>query len=105
MQSVLIVETLPESGIAASAAFFAKHLEDAKTKLSDDETNALAIVLPSAGSDHDSWRRALAGDLAREYAPKRVNIIASADEDAAQTLIDYLKNAPGVTGQYCPANG
>lgn len=105
MQAVLTVDTLPTSGIAASAAFFADYLGQATSILAKPDVSALAIVLPDAGSDHDAWRRALAGDLAREYAPKRANIVAAADPKAAQSVLDYLANAPGVTGQYCPAHG
>ncbi|MBV7259552.1 Rossmann fold domain-containing protein [Erythrobacter crassostreae] len=105
MQAVLTVESLPVSGIAASAAFFSDYLEQAKIMLAAADTTALAIVLPEAGTDHDDWRRSLAGDLAREYTPKRVNVIGAKDQLAAKALIDYLRDAPGVTGQYCPAHG
>ncbi|MCK0128806.1 Rossmann fold domain-containing protein [Erythrobacter sp. F6033] len=104
MQVLLTVESLPDSGIAASAEFFGKHLEHARIKLADQGTTALAIVLPAADSAHDDWRRSLAADLAREYAPKRVNIVGVASESAARGIIEYLEDAPGVTGQYCPAH-
>lgn len=99
MQAEQHIDTLPQSPLDASAAYFANHLSVARTKLA--EADALAIILPSAGTDHDDWRRALARDLAREYAPKRVNVIGGAGDGLSATLA-YLGNAPGVTGQYCP---
>lgn len=101
MQRVLAIGSLPESGIDASAAFFADYLLDARCILSEGEVDALAIVLPPAPGDHDDWRRALARDLAREYAPKRVNVIGGSGTAVDETLA-YLGNAPGVTGHYCP---
>ncbi|MFL0357079.1 Rossmann fold domain-containing protein [Erythrobacter sp. GH1-10] len=101
MQRVLAVTSLPDSAIEASAAFFADYLLEARSILREGESDALAIILPPAPRDHDDWRRALARDLARESAPKRVNVIGGAGEGLDETLA-YLGNAPGVTGQYCP---
>ena len=101
MQRVLAVTSLPDSAIEASAAFFADYLLEARSILREGESDALAIILPPAPRDHDDWRRALARDLARESAPKRVNVIGGAGEGLGETLA-YLGNAPGVTGQYCP---
>ncbi len=58
--------------------------------------------MPAAPYDHADWRRAVARDLARAYAPKRVNVVGG--NDLAATL-DYLAGAPGVTGQYLPLDG
>ncbi|MGB3712655.1 MAG: Rossmann fold domain-containing protein [Erythrobacter sp.] len=99
-QTVFEVAELPESGIEASAAFHARPLDDARAALDDDGVDALAIVLPTAGDDHDDWRRALARDLARAYTPKRVNVVSGPAGPARQTLLAYLEGAPGVTGQY-----
>ncbi|QFT77267.1 Rossmann fold domain-containing protein [Erythrobacter sp. THAF29] len=103
MQRVLVLETLPESGIEASAEFMAEHLGAVKSILDRPDTEALAILLPPAPRDHDDWRRALARDLARAYAPSRVNVVGGTGE-AAEATLAYLANAPGVTGQYCPCH-
>ena len=103
MQVVLKVAGLPESSVEASAAFFADHFDEARALLAKAETTALAIVLPSAGPDHDDWRRTLARDMARAQSPKRVNVVGG-DAEAATALLDYLKDAPGVTGQYLAAH-
>ncbi|MBV7264659.1 Rossmann fold domain-containing protein [Erythrobacter ani] len=99
MQEVLAIEILSAGGLSASAVFFADHLETARHKLSQPGVSALAIALPAATSEQDDWRRSLARDLAREYAPKRVNVIGGSGAGLRETLA-YLRDAPGVTGQY-----
>ena len=90
--------------LAAHAAFFEEWLPKAKAALAREATASLTIILPPAPSDHDAWRRALAGDLAREYTPKRVNIAAGAPGQALDTVLTYLAAAPGVTGHYVQAH-
>lgn len=102
MQTVLAVGDLPESGIEASAAFLSAYLAQVRTALADDNVTALAISMPPAPSSHDDWRTALARDLARKYAPKRVNIAGGPQGRQMEETLAYLGNAPGVTGQYCP---
>ena len=101
---VLHIEELPESPLEASAAFFAKHLDDIRELAIDVATDCLAIIVPAAGPDHDDWRRSLVRDLAREFAPKRVNMIAGDQTASHEALLAYLRNAPGVTGQYLAAH-
>ncbi|MFY7744045.1 MAG: Rossmann fold domain-containing protein [Erythrobacter sp.] len=101
MQRQLEIGLLPASALDAGVAFMALHLEAARALLADPETTALAIILPPAGHDHRDWRLALARDLAREAAPKRVNVVAGLPGDAREATLGFLANAPGVTGQYC----
>ncbi|MEL6877429.1 MAG: Rossmann fold domain-containing protein [Pseudomonadota bacterium] len=103
-QAVQRIADLPDSPLAASAHYFAEHLHEARAALAKPDVNALAIVIPHAGTDHDDWRRALARDLAREYTPQRVNVVGGGAEPATEALLTYLANAPGVTGQYCPVH-
>lgn len=100
-QRVLEISALPESGLDANVAFLALHLTEVQALLNAAQTTALAIVLPPAGPDHDDWRRTLARDLAREFGPKRVNVVGAAAGSARDELLTYLGNAPGVTGHYC----
>ena len=97
-QRLYEVGELPESGIAASAAFAHDHLEEARALVAG--ADSLAILLPSAGPDHADWRRALAHDLARAHAPVRVNVVGGAAGDARDALIAYLAGAKAVTGHY-----
>ena len=96
----LEVGRLPDGALDAANAFMAFHLEAARSILADPATTALAIVLPPAARDHRDWRLALARDLAREAAPMRVNVIASAPGEARDATLRFLSDAPGVTGQY-----
>ena len=73
-QSVLKVGELPVSALEAASLFHAEWVHKASDALDGDADN-LAIVLPAAAYDHTDWRRAAAHDLARAFAPKRVNIV------------------------------
>ncbi|MEM6585376.1 MAG: Rossmann fold domain-containing protein [Pseudomonadota bacterium] len=86
--------------LEAHAGFFAEWLERVNACLSGPGARSLTIILPPASSDHDDWRRAVAGDLARAHTPKRVNIAAGARGEELDTLLAYLRDAPGVTGHY-----
>ncbi|MEM8724955.1 MAG: Rossmann fold domain-containing protein [Pseudomonadota bacterium] len=103
-QAVQTITDLPDSPLAAVAAYFAYHHTESLDLLNAGQTSDLAIVLPSAGHDHNDWRRTLARDLARTYAPKRANVIGASDGKAMQEMLAYLRNAPGVTGQYLAAH-
>ena len=95
------VSDLPGSALEASARFYAEHLEAACKEIAGlRRGDDLAIILPPANYDHKDWRRALARDLAREYAPARVNVIAAGDEDQKAELLAYFAGAKGVTGHY-----
>jgi hypothetical protein len=100
MQRQLAVGLLPDGALDAQTAVIALHLEAARVALADPETTALAIILPPAPCDHRDWRLALARDLAREAAPKRVNFVSGHPGEALAATLRFLADAPGVTGQY-----
>lgn len=100
MQRQLEIGRLPENALGAQTAFMALHLEAARAALADPATTALAIILPPAPRDHRDWRLALARDLAREAAPRRVNIVSGHPGEALSATLRFLADAPGVTGQY-----
>jgi hypothetical protein len=97
-QDVVQIAWLPSAALDSATEFHEGWLDEVLGVL---ETGAqeLAIVLPAAPRDHDDWRRALVRDLAREWAPQRVNIVAGDDEQAVAATLAYLSQAPGVTGQ------
>ncbi len=103
-QRVLSIARLPESSLVAAATFMADYLEEARALLSDDAVVTLVVALPAAGPEHKDWRTAIARDLAREYAPKRVNVAAGAPGKSLEEVLAYLGNAPGVTGHYVEAH-
>lgn len=94
------VGLLPDNALDAAGAFMAFHLEAARAALAEAQTTALAIILPPAAHDHRDWRLALARDLAREAAPKRINVVAGLPGEAREATLRFLSDAPGVTGQY-----
>ncbi|WP_051220920.1 Rossmann fold domain-containing protein [Erythrobacter cryptus] len=100
MQRVLEVPALPAAALDAAGAFMAFYLEAARRLIAAPETGALAILMHPAPHDHADWRRALARDLAREAAPTRVNVVAGRPGEARETVLRFLADAPGVTGQY-----
>ncbi|QUL39213.1 Rossmann fold domain-containing protein [Erythrobacter sp. JK5] len=103
-QAVQIVEDLPDRAIDAAAAFFSNHLVESRRLLADDQTDSLAIVLLPMPHHHDDWRRSLARDLARAHAPSRVNVVGATAGEAREEMLAYLRDAPGVTGQYLAAH-
>lgn len=104
MQAQLEVANLPDEPLDAAAAFITQHLAKARALIAADEASALAIILPPAASAHRDWRRALARDLARAHAPKRANVIAAMPGAVLDAMLQYLSDAPGVTGHYCEAH-
>ncbi len=91
---------LPDNPLDAAGAFMAFHLEAARAVLAAPDCTALAIILLPAAHDHRDWRLALARDLAREAAPKRVNVVAGEASAGRAEALRFLADAPGVTGQY-----
>ncbi len=104
MQAVLRIEELPDEALEAAALFYAEHVPQAREMLGAD-AEALVIILPTAPHDHAAWRRAAVQDLAREAAPKRINLVSGENADAITATVEYLANAPGVTGQLLHTNG
>ncbi len=104
MQAVLRIEELPEEALEAAALFYAEHVPQAREMLATD-AEALVVVLPMAPHDHAAWRRAAAQDLAREAAPKRINLVSGDSSDTITATLEYLAKAPGVTGQLLPTDG
>lgn len=103
-QVVQHVEGLSENPLAASEMFYARHLATARRMIAEGGVSELAVVFPVADSPHDDWRRGLARELAREFKPIRANVVGASDSSAVQRILAYLRDAPGVTGQYLAAH-
>lgn len=102
-QAVLTIQNLPANAVEAAAQFHTNDLPKVQALLQGGLA-AVAIVMPSAPRDHDDWRRAIARDLARAHAPQRINMTAGADADAVDSMLAYLRDAQGITGQYLPTH-
>lgn len=95
------ISALPSAPILAAETFFRDHFCQVSAHF-DTKTHDIALVLPPAETDHDDWRRSAARDLARKFAPARVNIIGGGGDAAREETLAYLRDAPGITGQYLP---
>jgi hypothetical protein len=95
------VGALPAEPLKAAAQFYAEVLPRVEAESRDDCT----LVFPPADHTHRAWRLAAVQELAREYAPRRVNGLVSDDEVAITAAERYLASAPGVTGQLLALDG
>ena len=100
MQHVVHIETLPETSLDAASEFAARWLPTLREQINAKDTYVL--VLPEADENHTGWRRAVIRDLARAYAPARVNMVGGTGADSLQATLLYLSRANGLTGQYLP---
>jgi hypothetical protein len=91
----LRIASLPDGPLDAASRFEDQWLPEARTC---DEN--LLLVFAPADHAHRKWRLAVVQELAREAAPRRVNAVASGDEEAIGQAEGYLADAPGITGQY-----
>ena len=98
----LDISGLPDEPVAAAEAFYAKWLARVSDAL--DNAEAVVLVLPPADHTHRDWRLGAVRSLARQHAPKRVNMTAGSVAAGVDGITDYLAHAPGVTGQYLPAH-
>lgn len=103
-QAVLRIDWLPPGALDAAGEFHEGWLDEAIALL-EGGAESLVIVVPPAAYDHEGWRRAATQDLAREWAPQRVSMIAGDDEQAIAATLAYLADAPGVTGQLLVTSG
>lgn len=65
----------------------------------------LTLVFPPADHGHRGWRLALVQDLARRFAPSRVNAVAGDDPAAIRAAVEWLAGAGSVTGQLLALDG
>jgi hypothetical protein len=100
---VLRIGALPGDALSASAQFHAEVLPKVLSEMACGDTVTLAFA--PADHTHRSWRLAVVQGLARQYAPVRVNALASDDERAIAATLAYLELAEGVTGQLLQLDG
>ncbi len=86
---------LSENPLDAATEFAQRHLP----VLREGGTPGCHILFDPADHSHDAWRKAMIEELAREAAPGRINAVVGTDVQAIRQVLDYLDNAPGVTGQ------
>ena len=65
----------------------------------EERLEGFVLVFAPADHTHRAWRLSAIQSLAREFAPIRVNALASGSEAATAAALVYLETAAGVTGQ------
>ncbi len=103
--AVLRIQSLPDSPLDAAAYFHSEILPEIRKAFAGQRNIDLILAFDPAGHQHRSWRLAVVQELAREYAPSRVNGLASDDDTAIAAARAYLETAKGVTGQLLALDG
>ena len=97
---------LPAEPLGAAARFYGEELARIEAlAVTPDHGEHLVLIFPPADHSHRAWRLAAVQELARKYAPRRINALASSEEAAVAAAERYLAAAPGVTGQLLPLDG
>lgn len=99
--TILHIQQLPEEALEAAATFHDEVLPLLEMMLSQG-ADALTLALNPADHTHRDWRVAAVRQLARKFAPNRINIVAGTSAAALAAADRYLESAAGVTGQYLP---
>jgi hypothetical protein len=96
---IIPIEDLTEAPLDAAADFCAIHLPEIRHNVRASPASNLVIVFAAAGPEHRAWRLAAIQELAREFAPIRVNGVAGNGKFERDEAIFFLNGAAGVTGQ------
>ena len=95
---VVQAKDLPDDPLDAAEAFHARVVPEIRFAIRVGDLPA-SIVVAAADYTHRGWRLAAVQALAREAAPGRVNAVTGDDERAISTTVEWLAQAPGITGQ------
>ena len=98
---LLRIQDLPEEALDAARLFHAEVVPFVELMLAQTG-GALTLGLNPADHTHRDWRTAVVRQMARKYAPLRINAVAAASDAALEAAARYLEAAEGVTGQYLP---
>jgi hypothetical protein len=93
------VTGLPAAPLDAAAAFHAEWLPRIRAELAGSQAESSVLVFPLADHNHRGWRLAAVQELAREFAPRRVNALACDSDPGLRAALVLLDNCQGVTGQ------
>jgi hypothetical protein len=92
---------LPEDPVAAAAWFYQRIVP--QVHLADDSD--VTVLFPGVTHAHEGWMRAAVQGLARAAAPRRINGVAGNEPGAIDATVDWLDQAPGITGQLLVVDG
>jgi hypothetical protein len=67
----------------------------ARWRLANSTEECLTVVFPPADHSHRGWRLAAVQELAREFAPRRVNAVVCGDEAGLNAALALSGAVPG----------
>ena len=100
MGHIYVREGLPDDALEAASEFYRTDIPTIEMVLTDPDRpeDELFIVFRPASYDHRGWRLAVVQDLARKFAPIRVNGLVTTGVGLAEAS-RFLAGAAGITGQ------
>jgi hypothetical protein len=103
--ALLRITRLPAASLDAAAAFHAEWVARIPAALPNSTEECLTVVFPPADHSHRGWRLAAVQELAREFAPRRVNAVVCGDEAGLSAALALLEPCQGITGQLLALDG
>lgn len=98
--ALLRITGLPDTPLDAAAVFHGDWLPRIRPLLDPPRSDeCLTLVFTPADHSHRGWRLAAVQELARAYAPRRVNAVVSDDEQGLSAALALLEPCQGITGQ------
>lgn len=97
--ATLRITGLPAAPLDAAAVFYAHRIAQIRDLQASSPDECLTLVFPPADHSHRGWRLAAVQELARAYAPRRVNGVAGDDDQGLSAALALLEPCQGITGQ------
>ena len=94
----------PDEPLEAAREFHERVLPAMREVIADylPSLKSIGFIFPLADYTHRGWRLAAVQALARDLNPVRVNAVegdTNLAHDEIQKALEYLQDAPGITGQ------
>ena len=103
--ALLRITGLPAAPLDAAALFHAEWVPRIRSEQAQCEDECLTLIFSSADHSHRGWRLAVVQELAREFAPRRINALACEDEQGLSAALALLEPCQGITGQLLVLDG
>ncbi len=103
--ALLRITGLPAAPLDAAAAFHSLWLLQVRAALIGTADECLTLVFAPADHSHRGWRLAAVQELAREFAPRRVNALVGEAHQGLSAALALLEPCQGITGQLLALDG
>lgn len=103
--ALLRITGLSDAPLDAAAVFHAEWVARIRAALANSTEECLTVVFPPADHSHRGWRLAAVQELAREFAPRRVNAVVCGNEAGLSAALALLEPCQGITGQLLALDG